>query len=311
VLPPETSAPDARSPLAGPGVDVRAGDVILDVAGRPVDPEWGPAPLLVGTANRLVELTVRTGPDRDGAGEVRRVVVKPLSSESELRYQDWVAGRRAFVADRSEGRLGYLHVPDMVASGWAQLHRDLGRETARDGLVLDVRGNSGGHTSQLVVEKLARRVIGWDVPRHRQAFPYPDDAPRGPVVALADEHSGSDGDIVTAAIKRLGIGPVIGTRTWGGVIGIDGRYSLVDGTRVTQPRYASWFDDSGWDVENQGVEPDIEVVTTPQDHAAGRDPQLERAVDLALERLAERPAARPPDPATRPSRRRPDLPPRR
>jgi tricorn protease len=311
VLPPETSAPDARSPLAGPGVDVRAGDVILEVAGRPVDPEWGPAPLLVGTANRLVELTVRTGPDREGAGEVRRVVVKPLSSESELRYQDWVAGRRAFVADRSEGRLGYLHIPDMVASGWAQLHRDLGRETARDGLILDVRGNSGGHTSQLVVEKLARRVIGWDVPRHRQAFPYPDDAPRGPVVALADEHSGSDGDIVTAAIKRLGIGPVIGTRTWGGVIGIDGRYSLVDGTRVTQPRYASWFDDSGWDVENRGVAPDIEVVITPQDHAAGRDPQLERAVDLALERLAERPAARPPDPATRPSRRRPDLPPRR
>src|SRR6185312_10511606 len=167
VLPPETSAPAARSPLAGPGVDVRVGDVILEVSGRPVDPEWGPAPLLVGTADRLVELTVRTGPGHagsggDGAGEVRRVVVKPLSSEAELRYQDWVAGRRAFVADRSEGRLGYLHVPDMVASGWAQLHRDLGRETARDGLILDVRGNSGGHTSQLVVEKLARRVIGWD-----------------------------------------------------------------------------------------------------------------------------------------------------
>ena len=300
-------------PAGRPGVDVRAGDVILEVAGRPVDPEWGPAPLLVGTANRLVELTVRTGPGHAASGregEVRRVVVKPLSSESELRYQDWVAGRRAFVADRSEGRLGYLHVPDMVASGWAQLHRDLGRETARDGLILDVRGNSGGHTSQLVVEKLARRVIGWDVPRHRQSFPYPDDAPRGPVVALADEHSGSDGDIVTAAIKRLGIGPVVGTRTWGGVIGIDGRYRLVDGTRVTQPRYASWFDDTGWEVENRGVDPDIEVVTTPQDHAAGRDPQLERAVDLALERLAERPAARPPDPATRPSRRRPDLPPR-
>ena len=211
-----------------------------------------------------------------------------------------MAGRRAFVADRSDGRLGYLHVPDMVASGWAQLHRDLRRETARDGLILDVRGNSGGHTSQLVVEKLARRVIGWDVPRHRQPFPYPDDAPRGPVVALADEHSGSDGDIVTAAIKRLGIGPVVGTRTWGGVIGIDGRYRLVDGTRVTQPRYASWFDDTGWEVENRGVDPDIEVVITPQDHAAGRDPQLERAVDLALERLAEHPAARPPTP--RPAR---------
>ncbi|GAA0938736.1 S41 family peptidase [Pseudonocardia zijingensis] len=310
VLPPETSAPAARSPLSGPGVDVRAGDVILEVAGRPVDPGYGPAPLLLSGADALVELTVRSGPDRPDAGTVRRVVVKPLRSDAALRYQDWVAGRRAFVADRSEGRLGYLHVPDMAAPGWAQLHRDLSRETSRDGLILDVRGNGGGHTSQLVIEKLARRVIGWDVPRHRQATTYPEDAPRGPVVALADELAGSDGDIVTAAIKRLGIGPVVGVRTWGGVIGIDSRYSLVDGTGVTQPRYATWFDDSGWSVENHGVDPDVEVVVRPQDWVAGRDPQLERAVDLALEALAARPAVRPPDPATRPSLRRPELPPR-
>src|SRR4029077_11328183 len=187
-----------------------------------------------------------------------------------LRYQDWVASRRSQVRELSDGRLGYLHIPDMMGEGWAHFHRDLRAEMTRDGLILDVRGNSGGHTSQLVVEKLARRVIGWDVPRHRQAFTYPGDAPRGPVVALADEHSGSDGDIVTAAIKRLGIGPVVGTRTWGGVIGIDGRYWLVDGTRVTQPRYASWFDDVAWDVENHGVDPDVEVVITPEDWAAGR-----------------------------------------
>jgi tricorn protease len=253
---------------------------------------------------------VRSGPDRADAGVVRRVAVRPLRSEAALRYQDWVAGRRAFVSDRSEGRLGYLHVPDMAAPGWAQLHRDLGRETARDGLVLDVRGNGGGHTSQLVVEKLARKVIGWDTARHHQPTTYPYDAPRGPVVALADELSGSDGDIVTAAIKRLGIGPVVGTRTWGGVIGIDSRYGLVDGTRVTQPRYAAWFDDTGWAVENHGVDPDVEVLIRPQDWVAGRDPQLERAVDLAMAALAERPAVRPPDPATRPSRVRPELPPR-
>ncbi len=247
VLPPETSAPAARSPLSGPGVDVRAGDVIVEVGGKPVDAGYGPAPLLVGGADELVELSVRSGPDRADAGEVRRVVVRPLASETALRYQDWVAGRRAFVADRSDGRLGYLHVPDMMAPGWAQLHRDLSRETSREGLVLDVRGNGGGHTSQLVVEKLARKVIGWDVARHRQPTTYPMDAPRGPVVALADELAGSDGDIVTAAIKRLGIGPVVGVRTWGGVIGIDSRYRLVDGTGVTQPRYATWFDDVGWD----------------------------------------------------------------
>jgi tricorn protease len=310
VLPPETSAPAARSPLSGPGVDVRAGDVLLEVGGVPVDPDRGPAPLLVGRAGRLVELTVRSGPERPDAGTVRRVAVRALRSDRELRYQDWVAGRRAAVAERSGGRLGYLHVPDMMPPGWAQLHRDLARETTRDGLILDVRGNGGGHTSQLVVEKLARRVIGWDLPRHRSPSTYPADAPRGPVVALADELSGSDGDIVTAAIKRLGIGPVVGVRTWGGVIGIDGRFALADGTRVTQPRYATWFDDVGWGLENHGADPDVEVVIRPQDWVAGRDPQLERAVDLALERLAEHPPARPPDVATRPSRARPALPPR-
>ncbi|HZG91403.1 MAG TPA: S41 family peptidase [Pseudonocardia sp.] len=310
VLPPETSDPAARSPLSGPGVDVRAGDVILEVGGVPVDRAHGPAPLLVSRGGELVELTVRSGPGRPDAGVTRRVVVRALHSEAALRYQDWVAGRRAFVADRSEGRLGYLHVPDMMAPGWAQLHRDLSRETARDGLILDVRGNSGGHTSQLVVEKLARRVIGWDSPRHRQPTTYPADAPRGPVVAVTDEMAGSDGDIVTAAIKRLGIGPVVGVRTWGGVIGIDGRYGLVDGTRVTQPRYATWFDDVGWDLENHGVDPDVEVVVRPQDWVADADPQLDRAVAMALAALAERPAVRPPDPATRPSRARPILPPR-
>ncbi|WP_246633384.1 S41 family peptidase [Pseudonocardia nigra] len=310
VLPPETSAPDARSPLSEPGVDVRAGDVLLEVAGTPIDPAYGPAPLLLSRADELVELTVRSGPARPDAGEVRRVVVRPLESEASLRYQHWVAGRRAFVADRSDGRLGYLHVPDMMAPGWAQLHRDLSRETAREGLILDVRSNGGGHTSQLVVEKLARKVIGWDVPRHKQPITYPQDAPRGPVVALADELSGSDGDIVTAAIKRLGIAPVVGTRTWGGVVGIDSRYSLVDGTRVTQPRYSHWFDKVAWDVENYGVDPDVEVVIRPQDWVAGRDPQLERAVDMAMEALAADPAVTPPDLATRPSRRRPELPPR-
>jgi tricorn protease len=146
------------------------------------------------------------------------------------------------------------------------------------------------------------------MPRHRAPSTYPEEAPRGPVVALADELSGSDGDIVTAAIQRLGVGPVVGVRTWGGVIGIDGRYGLVDGTRVTQPRYATWFDGVGWDLENHGVDPDEEVVIRPQDWVAGRDPQLERAVDLALERLDAQPAVRPPDVATRPSRARPPLP---
>jgi tricorn protease len=239
----------------------------------------------------------------------RRVVVVPLNDDRRLRYQDWVAGRRQFVRERSDGRIGYLHVPDMMGEGWAHLHRDLRAEMERDALIVDVRGNRGGHTSQLIVEKLARRVIGWDSGRWLRPQSYPEEAPRGPVVALADEFAGSDGDIVTAAIRSLGLGPVIGARTWGGVVGIDGAgHSLVDGTRITVPRYAFWFGQYGWDVENHGVDPDTEVLITPDDWAAGRDPQLEVAVDRALALLEEHPPVRPPDVATGPSKRRPPLP---
>ncbi|QQC89231.1 S41 family peptidase [Streptomyces alfalfae] len=291
VLPSETSDPAARSPLAAPGVAVRPGDAVIEVNGRAVDPVTGPGPLLVGTAGKPVELTVSPS----GGGDPRHAVVIPVDDEEPLRYHAWVADRRAYVHERSGGRLGYLHVPDMQAPGWAQIHRDLRVEVAREGLVVDVRENRGGHTSQLIVEKLARRVIGWDMPRGSRAFSYPQDAPRGPVVAVADEFSGSDGDIVNAAIRALGIGPVVGTRTWGGVVGIDSRYHLVDGTLVTQPKYAFWMEGQDWGLENRGVDPDVEVVTTPEDHAAGRDPQLDEAVRIALAALAENPAKTAPD----------------
>ncbi|WP_244501044.1 S41 family peptidase [Streptomyces sp. TP-A0874] len=290
ILPSETSDPQARSPLAAPGVAVRPGDAILAVDGRPVDPRTGPGPLLVGSAHKPVELTI--GP-ADG-GDPRHAVVVPLADEEPLRYHAWVADRRAYVHERSGGRLGYVHVPDMIGSGWAQLHRDLRIEVAREGLVVDVRENRGGHTSQLVVEKLARRIIGWDLPRDMVAESYPLDAPRGPVVAVANEFSGSDGDIVNAAIKALRIGPVVGTRTWGGVIGIDSRYSLVDGTSITQPKYAFWLEGYGWGVENHGVDPEVEVVHAPQDWTHDRDPQLDEAIRIAVESLAETPAKTPP-----------------
>ncbi|MFF4499788.1 S41 family peptidase [Streptomyces sp. NPDC001401] len=290
ILPSETSDPDARSPLAAPGVAVRAGDTIVAIGGQPVDPVTGPGPLLIGTAGKPIELTISPS----GGGELRHPVVVPVADEDPLRYHAWVAGRRAYVHERSEGRLGYLHVPDMQAPGWAQIHRDLRVEVAREGLVVDVRENRGGHTSQLVVEKLARRIVGWDRPRGLRPYSYPEDAPRGPVVALVNEFTGSDGDIIGAAIKALGIGPLIGTRTWGGVIGIDSRYRLVDGTLTTQPKYAFWLEGYGWGVENHGVDPDVEVVQRPQDYAAGRDVQLDEAIRIALAALEETPAKTPP-----------------
>ncbi|WP_354640284.1 S41 family peptidase [Kitasatospora camelliae] len=291
ILPGESSDPRARSPLAAPGVAVRPGDAVIAVNGRPVDPVTGPAPLLAGTAGQPVELTVA---GKDGTGE-RHPVVVPLADEEALRYHDWVSGRRAECRELSGGRLGYLHIPDMQSAGWAQLHRDLRVEMAKEGVVVDLRENRGGHTSQLIIEKLGRRIVGWDTARDlAHPMPYPGDAPRGPVVALADEFAGSDGDIINAAIQALGIGPVVGTRTWGGVIGIDGRYSLVDGTAVTQPKYAFWMEGYGWGVENHGVDPDVEVPIAPHDWAAGRDPQLQEAVRIALVALDATPAKTPP-----------------
>jgi tricorn protease len=224
-----------------------------------------------------------------------------------------VAGNRRLVRQLGEGRLGYLHIPDMVGEGWAHFHRDLRTELRFDALVMDVRGNSGGHISQLVVEKLARRVLGWDIGRWLRPVPYPGEARRGPMVTVADEFAGSDGDIVTAAIRLLGLGPVVGARTWGGVIGIDGipGHELVDGTHITVPRYAFSFNEYGWGVENHGVDPDVPVLISPDDWAAERDPQLETAVRLALEALEKQPPSVPPDPSTGPSRARPPLPPRR
>jgi tricorn protease len=301
----DTSDPRARAPLAAPGAGISAGDVLLAVDGRPVGPD-GPGPLLTGAAGKPVELTIAPA---DG-GRPRSVPVVPLHSDTRLRYLDWVSAKRAQVRELSDGRLGYLHVPDMVSEGWADYHRDLRREMVRDALIVDVRGNSGGHTSQLVVEKLARRVIAWDVKRGLVPSTYPEDAPRGPVVALADECSGSDGDIVTGAIRLLQLGPVVGARTWGGVIGYQDEQELIDGTHITVAQLAFWFDKFGWGVENYGVDPDVEVIMSPGDWAAGRDTQLETAVRLALEALQQRPAVRPPDTRTRPSRRRPPLPPR-
>jgi tricorn protease len=306
VLPGESSDPLARSPLAAPGVAVRAGEEIAEVDGRPVDPARGPWPLLVATAGKPVELALR----QPETPQTRRVVIVPLHDDGRLRYQDWVAGRRRFVRQRSEGKAGYLHIPDMNAEGWAHLHRDLKIEMGREALIVDVRGNLGGNTSELIIEKLARRIIGWSHPRGLRAVSYPRDAPRGPVVALADEFAASDGDMVTAAIRIMRLGPVVGARTWGGVIGFDGWESLADGTCITVPGYAHWFGEYGWGVENHGVDPDVEVLITPDDWAVGRDTQLEAAVDMALAALASRPAPAMPDPATGPSKRRPLLPPR-
>ncbi|MEV6649293.1 S41 family peptidase [Streptomyces sp. NPDC051219] len=306
ILPGESSDSKARSPLAGTGI--RDGAVLTHVDGRPVDPVAGPYPLLAMAGGTTVELTFQPA---EGEGRARRVAIVPLIDERPLRYQDWVTKRREVVREVSGGKCGYLHIPDMGGSGWAQFNRDLRREVSRPALLVDVRGNAGGHISELVVEKLSRKILGWDLTRNAQPVSYASNAPRGPVVALADEATSSDGDMITAAFRLLGLGPVVGLRTWGGVVGMTGRHQLGDGTVITVPMNAAWFETYGWSIENHGVEPDIEVERTPLDWAEGRHAQLDDAVQLALDLLARNPAAAPPDYSDVPDLRRPKLPPRK
>lgn len=290
ILPGETSEPAARSPLRQAGVGAQAGDVIVAVNGQPVEADHGPAPLLIGAADTIVELTLRRG------RKERTVAVVPVKSEEKLRYQDWVRSRREYVAEKSGGRVGYVHIPDMMAGGWAQLHRDIRQAMAAEGVIADVRFNRGGHTSALVAERFADRVIAWNSARsYDEMVADPENTRRGPVVFLANEFSGSDGDIINARVQAKGIGPVIGVRTWGGVVGIDGRYDLVDGTGVTQPRYAFWLEGKEWGVENYGVEPDIEVEHDPSQLFAADDPQLDRGIAEVLAALEDTPAVTAPD----------------
>ncbi|POX65330.1 peptidase S41 [Streptomyces sp. Ru62] len=306
ILSGDSSDSKARSPLAGTGI--REGAVLTHVDGRPVHPVTGPYPLLAGSGGTTVELTFT--PSDDETGHARRVAVVPLVDERPLRYQDWVAKRREVVRELSGGKCGYLHIPDMGGSGWAQFNRDLRMEVSRPALIVDVRGNAGGHISELVIEKLTRTILGWDLTRDAQPVSYTSNAPRGPVVALADEATSSDGDMITAAFKLLKLGPVVGQRTWGGVVGMTGRHRLGDGTVITVPMNAAWFDAYGWSVENHGVAPDLEILRTPLDWAEGRHAQLADAVELALELLESNPAAIPPTYSDVPNRSRPKLPPR-
>jgi tricorn protease len=223
-------------------------------------------------------------------------------------YRQWVKQNRDKVHQLTHGRVGYIHIPDMGGPGYAEFHRGFLTEYEREALIVDERYNRGGHISGLLLQKLARRRVGFTINRWGEIpSPYPDETLAGPMVALANEYAGSDGDIFAHAFKLLGLGPVIGKRTWGGVIGIWPKHMLVDGTITTQPEYSFWFDDVGWGVENYGTDPDIEVDITPQDYTKGEDPQLAKAIETILKALEENPPFSP-DFSNRPNLMPPKLP---
>ncbi|MEO9171333.1 MAG: PDZ domain-containing protein, partial [Candidatus Baltobacteraceae bacterium] len=286
---------DSDSPLAEPGLNIRKGDVLTAIGGKALSNEVLPGELLINCAGKDISLTLRTSKD-----EQRTVMVRALASEAALRYRAWVEANRAYVHEQTNGRVGYIHIPDMGPLGFAEFHRGYLSEFNRNGLIVDVRYNRGGHVSPLLLEKLARKRVGYDTPRYGVAIPYPPESVGGPMVAITNQFAGSDGDIFSHCFKLYKLGPLVGKRTWGGVIGIEPYHHLVDGTLTTQPEYSFWFIDVGWKVENYGTDPDYDVDISPQDYREGRDPQMEfalRLMDRALENVQE---VRP-DLATRPS----------
>jgi tricorn protease len=284
------------SPLLAPGVNASVGDAVLAINGQRLTSDLGPQQLLVNQAEAEVQVLLQSA-----SGETRSVTVRALADESGARYRDWVEANRRLVHEQTQGRVGYVHIPDMWGDGYAEFHRYYLSEYDHNGLIVDVRWNGGGAVSGLVLEKLARPRLGYDYQRWSPPNPYIYHSPRGKLVAITDENAGSDGDIFSHGFKMMGLGPLIGKRTWGGVVGISPYLPLVDGTITTQPEFSFWFKDVGWGVENYGTDPTIDVDYAPQDYARGFDPQLARGIAEALRLVEEYPSL---DPT-------PDKPPRR
>ncbi|MCY0859973.1 MAG: PDZ domain-containing protein [Sulfolobaceae archaeon] len=273
-----------RSPLRDPGVYLEEGDCILSIDGVRLSRNVIPQQLLINKQNDQVILEVKTK-----KGEIKRVTVRLLRDEKFLAYRDWVEKNRKYVHERTNGMVGYIHVPDMGPSGFSEFYRSFISEFYKDGLIIDVRFNTGGHISGVLMQRLLIKRVGFIKPRNGKEVPFPEYSVPKVVVGLTNENAGSDGDLFSYMFKLFKLGPLIGKRTWGGVVGISGRHSLIDGTRVAQPEFAVHMYDIGLGIENHGVEPDIEVEISPQDYAMGKDPQLDKAIELALKGLKSGP----------------------
>ncbi len=287
--------PRYRAPLTEIGVDARVGDYVLAIDGEELLGSESPYRVLRHRADRPVRLTLNDEPTFEGA---REVAFTPVTEERSLRYLAEVEANRRKVSELTGGRVGYLHIPDMGAQGIQEFVKWFYGQVRKDGLVIDVRGNGGGNVSQMLIERLGRRVLGTSFARtYDTPGTYPAVAFHGHLVCILDEDSASDGDIFPYRFREAGLGPLIGKRSWGGVIGITSHGPLLDGGSVNVPQFGTNGADGSWVVENVGVEPDIEVENDPRSVIAGRDPQLERAVEEVLRMMREDPRALPERPA--------------
>jgi tricorn protease len=282
-----------RSPLDEPGVKVKAGDYVLAVNGVAIDTGQDPWAAFQGLGGKTALLTVNTSPSQAGA---RQVVVSCLSSETELRFLSWIEERRQLVDKATNGKVGYIYVQSTGTDAQNELMRQFMAQWKKDGLIIDERWNSGGQIPDRFVELLNRPLLAYWAVRDGRSWQWPPVAHRGPQVMLINGWSGSGGDAFPAYFREAGLGPLIGSRTWGGLIGISGSPLLSDGGNVTVPTFRMYDTKGQWFAEGHGVEPDIAVAEDPSQLAKGTDPQLQRAIAEVLDRIAKtpKPPARPP-----------------
>ncbi len=281
---------DRRAPLTEPGVTVKEGDYLIAVNGREVHYPANPYQFLEKTVDKQVKIKVNDKPEAKGA---REMTVKPAGSEYMLRYLDWVERNRRRVEEATDGRVGYIHVPNTSLWGLNEFSRSFFAQTRKDGLILDVRYNGGGMIPDMFIEHLKREILSLWSPREGLLGRTPSTALYGHMVCIINEYAGSGGDALPYYFREAGLGPLVGTRTWGGLVGISRRIPLIDGGYVTCPEIAFINLKGEWDVENHGVDPDFEVDNRPDLVIKGGDPQLEKAIEVIMKKLKEEPKTLP------------------
>jgi tricorn protease len=284
-----------RSPLTEVGSDAKVGDYVLAVNGEDVTADRDIYSYLRGKADTVVTFTVNSTPSMQGS---HTVTFRPITSESDLIYLDWITANRARVDQLSNGRLGYLHIPDMGAAGLREFIKWYYPQLNKEGLVIDVRANGGGNVSRMLIERLSRKVLGINYSTGSEdPTTYPDGAFMGPMIAILNENSASDGDIFPYMFRQAGLGQLVGKRSWGGVVGIGNQGNLIDGGVVNVPSFALLNMKGEYIIEGYGVDPDIEVENDPKSVIAGHDPQLERAVAELMTKINATPVKLPKRPA--------------
>jgi tricorn protease len=281
-------SPEAKAPLAQPGLNLHEGDCITAINGQAVTSAMDIQQPLEGTVGKAVSLTLMN------SGAMREVTVMPIASEARLRNLDWIDGNRRKVDQLSGGKLAYVYLPDTGGGGFTSFNRYYFAQSDKQGVVVDERFNGGGQMADYIIEVLSRHLQGYWQPRYGAVERTPAAAILGPKVMIANEASGSGGDALPWMFKANKLGPLVGKRTWGGLVGISAMPPLMDGGQVTSPDVGFFSPSGQWDVENHGVEPDVLVEQDPKAVAAGHDPQLETAVSLAMQKLG--PATAPPRP---------------